>query len=368
MTERQRRVVVIGCGIVGAMIAYELSQDATLDVLVLDRQPPAQGATGAALGVLMGIINHKVKGRSWRLRQASIERYPSLIAELETQLQRSVPFNRQGIVSLCFSAEKLTRWQSLQAIRAEQGWPLEIWSPAQLKERCPQIETAGLAAAIYSPQDGQVHPAQLTQALVTAAQQRGVRFNWRAEVTELMAESSHCQRVCTTQAEHDADWVVVSAGLGAVGLSQVAQTSLRMIPVLGQAMAIRLAATLGDRDFQPVINGNDIHLVPNGDGHYWLGATVEFPPDGANSLAAVPQAELLEEVRQGAIAYCPTIAQAQITKTWTGFRPRPKDQAAPVIAPLSGYDNVILATGHYRNGVLLAPATAKRVKEMILNA
>lgn len=365
MIERQRRVVVIGCGIVGAMIAYELSQDATLDVLVLDRQLPAQGATGAALGVLMGIISHKVKGRNWRLRRSSVERYPSLIAELETQLQQAIPFNRHGIISLCFSAEKLPRWQSLQAIRAEQGWPLEIWSPAQLKERCPQIETAGLAAAIYSPKDGQVHPTQLIQALVEAAKLRGARFEWQAEVTELKTEGLHCHRVCTTQAEYAADWVVLSAGLRTVGLSQAAQSPLQMIPVLGQAMAIRLAASLGDRDFQPVINGHDIHLVPNGDGHYWLGATVEFPPDGPDSLAAVPQAELLEEVRQGAIAYCPAIAQAQIEKTWMGYRPRPKGQAAPVITLLSGYENVILATGHYRNGVLLAPATAELVKKMV---
>ncbi|MEM8805039.1 MAG: FAD-dependent oxidoreductase, partial [Cyanobacteria bacterium P01_G01_bin.38] len=108
--------------------------------------------------------------------------------------------------------------------------------------------------------------------------------------------------------------------------------------------------------------------VPLGEGFYWIGATVEFPPEaGVQSLNELdPKAELLEAVRQGAIAYCPALATADVIKTWVGFRPRPQGQAAPVIQPLAGYSNVTVATGHYRNGVLLAPATALMVKDMIL--
>lgn len=76
-------VVVVGCGVVGAAIAYELSQFPDLSITVLDRQPPAQAATGAALGVLMGVISQKVKGNAWRMRQASLQRYETLIPELE---------------------------------------------------------------------------------------------------------------------------------------------------------------------------------------------------------------------------------------------------------------------------------------------
>jgi glycine/D-amino acid oxidase-like deaminating enzyme len=76
-------VAVIGCGIVGAAIAYELSRVSGLKITVLDRQPPAQGSTGAALGVLMGAISNKVKGRAWQLRQTSMQRYETLIPELE---------------------------------------------------------------------------------------------------------------------------------------------------------------------------------------------------------------------------------------------------------------------------------------------
>ena len=85
------KIIIVGCGIVGAMLAYELSRQFSADIHVLDRQLPAQGSTGAALGVLMGAISGKVKGRSWRLREASIRRYKSLIAELLAQ-GYTVPF------------------------------------------------------------------------------------------------------------------------------------------------------------------------------------------------------------------------------------------------------------------------------------
>ena len=113
------RIAIVGCGIVGATIAYELSGHSDLEIHVIDQGNPAQGSTQAALGVLMGIISHKVKGRNWRLRRDSIERYKTLIPELEKTLGRPVP-HIQGLLSLCFDPEQLPRWQSLQEKRATQ--------------------------------------------------------------------------------------------------------------------------------------------------------------------------------------------------------------------------------------------------------
>ncbi len=372
----QPKIVVVGCGVVGAMIAYELSvQIPTADICVLDQQQPAQGSTGAALGVLMGIISHKVKGRTWRLREASVRRYQTLIDELQQQ-GFSVPFNDRGIVSLCFDEGKLPRWQTLKEKRAAQGWPLEIWSPTELKEKCPHIELESeveigdrtqseirsVAAAIYSPADAQIHPAELTKALVSATENRGVRFLFDTEVTSLEMNGSQCRGIQTTQGEIEADWVVLSAGLGSAALSQLSVDPLALMPVLGQAMEIQLKSGLqiggGDRAFQPVINGDDIQFVPLGENRYWLGATVEFP-DGNVPLKA--EAEGLKNLQQGGARFCRAIAQADIIKTWSGLRPRPVGQPAPVIKLLANVENVMLATGHYRNGVLLAPATAQQV-------
>lgn len=132
--------------------------------------------------------------------------------------------------------------------------------------------------------------------------------------------------------------------------------------MLGQALYLRLGHPIGNLDFQPVITGDDVHIVPVGRGDYWVGATVEFPTNGDEVVAAP---EMLEAVRQSAIAFCPALAKATVVRTWTGLRPRPEGRPAPIIGHLQGFSNVLLATGHYRNGVLLAPATAQAIRQMI---
>ncbi|WP_346292115.1 FAD-dependent oxidoreductase [Sphaerothrix gracilis] len=358
----KERVVVIGCGVVGATLAYELSQLPQLEVWVCDRQPPAQGATGAALGVLMGIISHKVKGRTWQLREASLRRYESLIPELENLTGKTIPFNRQGLLSLCFDHAKIPKWQQLQQTRQAQGWPLEIWSPSLLQTHCPALNVESVEAAIYSPRDRQVDPTALTLALVQAAQLNGVNFQFDCAVQAIVsAAGDHASQVQTDVGAIAADWVIVSAGLGSEAL---VDRAVSLIPVLGQAVRLQLETPLGNADFQPVINGNDIHLVPLGQNQYWIGATVEFPPETPLETLE-PQTERLEAVIQGAIAYCPALASGKILQTWSGLRPRPQGRPAPVIEQLASNPNVILATGHYRNGVLLAPATAQQVKQLI---
>lgn len=357
----------------GAAIAYELSLCQGTQVTVIDRAAPAQGSTAAALGVGMAVISHKVKGRNWRLRERSLKRYQTLVPELEALSGRSIQHNTQGILSLCFAAEELPRWRSLQAIRHKQGYELEMWEPEQVGDRCPHLSTAGVVAGIYSPQDFQVNPTDLTLALVASAQANGAEFHFGEPVvgfdgaeTEVAPQGHRrCAAVHTANQSFAADAIVISAGLGTLPLTQTLHQPTPIGPVLGQALRIHLNQPLGDLDFQPVVNGKDIHLVPLGDGDYWVGATVEFPPETSfeDALAMKPESGRLNEVLAGAVAYCPALVAGNITQRWSGLRPRPQGQAAPVIQPLTGYSNIWLSTGHYRNGVLLAPATALAIRD-----
>lgn len=366
-------VVIIGCGVVGATIAYELSQVKSLKITVVDRKPPAQASTGAALGVLMGIISQKIKGNAWRMRHLSIQRYETLVPELEALTGRQIPFNRQGILSLCLEDESLEQWQKLQEIRQAQGLSLEIWDTAKLKHFCPQVESDKVIGGVYSPDDRQLNPTALTLALVDAAQHHDVTFKFGVDVVAVdkkFAQISPTPKeqleqidyLETTEGKIAADWVVVAAGNGSSHLTAQLQQKVDIRPVLGQALHLRLNRFLGNPDFQPVITGHDVHIVPVSSGDYWVGATVEFPTYGDE---IPPNKELLESVKKQAISFCPDLAQATIIRTWSGLRPRPEGRPAPVIGKLPGYSNVLLATGHYRNGVLLAPATAYAIREMI---
>lgn len=362
-----KQVAIIGCGIVGATIAYELSQIPGWQITVIDRQPPAQASTGAALGVLMGNISQKKpKSRTWRLRHASMQRYATLIPELEARTGRQIPYNRHGILKLCFHVEEIAKWEQWIELRRSQGLKLEWLALETVQERYPQIENTRLVGAVYSPDDGQVDPVLLTQALVEAATLAGVTFHFDTTVTgaKIAASSPQvCQSIETPLGEFPADRFIVAAGLGSTPFASALNQTVTVKPVLGQALHLQLPE--GFRLPHPVVTGEDIHIVPLGDAECWVGATVEFPDAAGDVIADRTQ---LQAILDGAIAFCPMLSSAEILRQWSGLRPRPEGQAAPIIGYLEGYGNVLLATGHYRNGVLLAPATAGEICRMLCQA
>jgi glycine/D-amino acid oxidase-like deaminating enzyme len=365
-----KQIIIIGCGVVGAAIAYELSLLPDVQITVIEAQEPAQGATQAALGVLMGVISQKVKGRLWRLREQSIRRYHTLIPELEKT--GPVAFNRQGILKLCWLGDDMTQWENLAAIRREQGWQLHLLTPPEVRQRYPQLGSLeALVGAVYSPQDGQVDPVALTQGLVRAAAANGVQFHFWEPVNQIhyteTGSGKRCHSLETTGGILEMDWLVISAGLGSTPLTAGLRSPVEIRPVLGQALQLRLEHPMVSGDRQPVITANDVHIVPHQGGEapvtdYWVGATVEFIED-SDPQGGDPA--LLDWVLERAIALCPDLAQAQIVRTWSGLRPRPEGQPAPIIGPLEGFENVLLATGHYRNGILLAPGTALEIRQAI---
>ena len=372
------RVAIIGCGIVGASIAFELSQFPELKVTVFDKQPPAQGSTGAALGVLMGVISYKTKGRTWQLRETSLQRYETLIPELEALTGRKIPFNKQGILMLCSEGEDLSKWEKLIATRRSQGWQLELWDRERVRELCPHLYLNDkIIAAIYSPQDRQVDPTALTLALVDAAKLKGVNFEFGVEVqgiTELNSQVSGIQlassiavnQSCGTgilPVAENFDRLIVCAGLGSAAVTASLNQLVDIRPVLGQALHLLTPNPVGNPDFSPVITCDDVHIVPVGNQEFWVGATVEFSENGGEIQA---NSDMLEQVMARAIALCPALAFASIIRKWSGLRPRPEGRPAPIIGTLPGNDRVLIASGHYRNGVLLAPATARSIREMIL--
>ncbi len=370
-------IVIIGCGIIGATLAYELSLIENLKITVVDKQPPAQASTGAALGVLMGIISHKVKGKAWRMRQTSVQRYETLIPELEAITNRRIPFNRQGILMLLPSpqvtTDDLAFWEELKQTRHNQGWELEILNIESLEKLCPQVDVKSqkYIGAIYSPQDRQLDPTALTLALVEAAKHNGVNFKFGVNALGIKSlsnqENSSARELETTDGVIAGDWFIIAAGLGSTPLTEQLNQKVDIRPVLGQAIHLRLGHPLGNSEFQPAITCNDVCVVPTDAGifpatDYWVGATVEFPQDSGE---VSPDKELLETTFKSAIATFPDLSSARVIRTWSGLRPRPENRPAPVIEKLPGFDNVILASAHYRNGVLLAPTTAEMVKEMI---
>ena len=354
-------ITIVGCGVIGATIAYELSCSNECKIDVYDSQQPAQASTGAALGILMGVISQKIKGRAWNFRRDSIRRYQTLIPELEKITGAKIPHNSQGIIKLLSSEDDLGKWEQLVAIRKEQEWQLELWNQRKISTQLPQINRQFTGTAAYSPQDLQVDPVALTNALIAAAKKNGVKFHFDRSIESITADNPLSCDICTVdRSTITSEWVIVTAGLGSTSLL-APHSTIDIQPVLGQAFQISLSKPLGNPDFQPVIISDDVNIVPCGGNDYWVGATVEFPVDGV----VTAQAESLELVKKMAFNLCPNLATGEIVRTWQGLRPRPNHRPAPVIDRTGNNKRVLVATGHYRNGVLLAPATARIIGEML---
>jgi glycine oxidase len=380
------RVLIVGAGIVGATIAYELSQDEQFEIMVVDSEagPVASDfvscptSTSAALGLLMAAIAKKDKGRNLNMRLAGVDWYDRVIPELIESTDIDIPYNRQGILMLQYQSDRFEEdrrlWESLMKVRPAQNRRLEIWYPNQIRSICPQIEMpkGKIWGAIYSPDDRQVHPAKLTQALIKASQQRGVKFQFGTEV--LSMKSGKSPSVQTNVGLMQSDVIVVSAGLGSAAIVNSlvkppkTEPILDVRPVLGQAIAVRMQEPIGTMGFQPVITGHDIHLLPVSQDpenlDYWVGATVEF----ASEMGELkPDPIAFDTLWSQACEMIPALKSATQLQRWSGVRPRPFGRPAPIIewAKVNSKENskILLATGHYRNGVLLAPATAIEVRK-----
>lgn len=353
------RIAILGAGVIGALTAYELSQNPAWTVTLLDAAAePASGSSGAALGVMMGVISHRTKGRPWRLRRDSLERYETLIPELEQLTGARILFNRQGLVKPCYEADAAERWAGLIERRRSQGYPL-IWLNAEeLQARHPQV-AGNPVGAVVSPRDRQVDPAALTRALVRGAIARGVTARFDCPVTALQPRP---EGVFVNGEGYDR--VVICAGLGSDLLSAQLGESLPMEPVLGQALELVCSQPLG-MEPEPVFTAEDIHLVPLGSGRYWLGATLELPE---GPVSEAERQERLAALQRRALEIWPGLAAATVVRRWQGDRPRPVGRAAPVIERLAVDPRLLRATAHYRNGVLLAPGTAAMVRDLLMEA
>ncbi|HIK34229.1 MAG TPA: FAD-binding oxidoreductase [Thermosynechococcus sp. M98_K2018_005] len=346
-------VTIVGAGVVGSAIAYELSRvldPAETPILVLEVQGEEDWqATGAALGVLIVHLSRRRRGRNFQLRQASLARYETLIPELEAETGVKIPYQRQGIVEICTTeAEAIATRAWLQA-EAPQG--VQWLSPEEVQHQLPLINTQLVHGALWATGDRQVTPKPFTRALRQAARQRGVKFFYQSPVRQLQRSPQGGWTLQLGQTAIETESLILAAGLGTTPLTQALDRSVTVEPVLGQALEFACEANT------PVMTAEGIHFVPLPWGRVWVGATVEF-----NTLTGNPQA--LAQLHGRAIELWPVLKTAPLTQQWQGLRPRPSDRPAPIIEKID--DHTWLATGHYRNGILLAPVTAQKIAHSVI--
>ncbi|MEO1132170.1 MAG: FAD-dependent oxidoreductase [Cyanobacteria bacterium J06639_1] len=347
-------VAIVGCGVVGAAIAYELAK-ANLSVVAIDAGHPAEGATGAALGVMMAVATQQAQGDVVDLRLNSLQRFDPLIAELEDALRRSLPVNRRGLLRP-IALDQWPKWEAAIAARRAAGYDLEVIEKADIQHLQPEL--AGWEIGLFSPSDRQIEPRVFALALLEAARQRGAIARFHAPVQAVKIRGDRVAALYTPTETIACGTAIVAAGVGSKLVGDMLGAPVPVVPVKGEAVRVRAPELSGGA----AIAAADINLVPLPDGSHWIGATVEFNP-----VSPHPSVAGIQAVLQRAIALCPAIAQAELQDYWAGYRPRPSGQRAPILGNVPGLQNAILATGHYRNGVLLAPITAIAIRDLVLH-
>lgn len=351
-----RTVLVVGGSLLGACTAWALSRRGHR-VQLLDPGESA-GGSWAALGVLMGQVFHRHSGRGWRLRQRSLALWQDWILELAGRGQQ-IP-HRAGLLLLAADAAEEARLRGLAQERQARGFPLELWEPQRLEDLEPALPT-GARVGLFSPGDGQLDPAAAITAFRADGLAAGVEtVADRAVALEPLASGGwRVRRAAGDPLE--AECLVVVAGIEGMRLVEPLGFQQPLEPVLGQALELELELSPAG-SWPGVVAWRGCNLIPRpdlpGGRRLWLGATLE-PGTRADpgALAA------LHDLHGDAPSW---LVRARVLRHWNGLRPRPVGRPAPLLEHLA--PGLLLATGHYRNGVLLAPASAEWVVEQVERA
>jgi glycine oxidase len=349
-------VVIIGAGVIGAAIAYELSRRTTLRVLVIDKGTPGCEASGAAAGLLNVASTRAWRGVVFDLRRKSAEMFPDLVCALEAETGTSVGYCCHGALAVAFSESELLALRDLVVRRRAQALDAQLLARSEVRTLEPAINAEVIGGALFS-KDCSVDSTRLVAALADAARRRGVGFKLRAMVREVVPGISDV-RVRTDDGDVEAGHAVVAAGAWSTPLLASSGIKVPVRPARGEMVALRLEST----ELGRIVTAGDTYLTPRPNREVLVGSTQAY----AGFEKRVTE-EGIAELLQAAGTIIPVARQARVVRAWAGLRPCATNHR-PLIGPVPGRERLIIASGHHRNGVLLAPITARIVCDFITAA
>jgi glycine oxidase len=344
-------VAIAGGGIIGCSIAFELA-GAGLRVVVLDRQEPGREASWAAAGMLSPGPDAPGALPLVPLAKESHRRYPAFVAQIENASLQPVAFARNGTLEVFSGADADAARDAMVAQYASLAIPCEAISLAGAHEREPSLGPE-IPAAAWLPDEATIEPRALIRAVIAACKRRGVEFRSGRAVTEILrnATTGAVAGVQTGNEKIHTEHVVVAAGSFCASFTATAPTH----PVKGQILALRHPTLRLAR----VLRSEKAYVVPRRDGRLIAGSTLENV-----GFDKEVTSEGMHKILDGVREIVPALVDAEIVETWAGLRPGTPD-GLPILGE-TATKNLIVATGHYRNGILLAPATAAIVRDIVI--
>jgi glycine oxidase len=344
--------VIVGGGVMGSACAWQLAEMGAR-VIVLEKSVPGAEASSAAAGILGAHAEAHGPGPMADLLLAGLGRYDAWARALFGRTGIDIELRRSGVLRIANDAGTLRRIERQTAWMAGTGRECIRVRAAKIALLEPHL--AKVAGGVRFPADARVDPRLLFRAVHIAAQRAGVRFESGAYVERVVVEKDRARGVRVEDGtEYMAPTVVVAAGSWSTLVAGTPIGSGVVVPARGQVVELATPAP----PLSNVVLGPRCYLVPRDDGRVLVGATVEFVGYRREVTAGA-----VRDLLDAAIALVPSLAGATLNDAWSSFRPYTPDEL-----PLLGRTRVrglLLATGHYRNGILLAPITAEIVRALV---
>jgi glycine oxidase len=358
--QRSFDVVVVGGGVIGLTCAWRAAQRGARVAVVERSQPPA-GATRVAAGMLAPVGELAFgEPELLKLTLAAAELYPGFVAELERASGVPTGYQRDGALHIALDRDEAAELRRVHELQRSLGLGAEWLPPRRCRELEPGL-TPSFNGGVHAPDEGSADPRSLVAALLAATEAEGVELLAGTGVGEALFDGERIVGVRTERGEElRAGAIVLATGAWsgeAEWLPHTARPQVR--PVKGQIIEMR------SRDGAPpcgrIVASERVYLVPRPDGRLIVGATVEEQGfDTAVTAGGVH--ELLRE----AYRLLPDVAEMELVEATAGLRPGTPDNL-PRVGP-SGIDGLLWATGHYRNGILLAPLAATAIVDLLVSA
>lgn len=344
-------VLVVGAGVIGCALARELAGRGRR-VTLLDRANPGEEASAAAAGLLTPQSDCRAPGPFLDFALGSHRLYPEWSRALEEETGESVAWRRTGVLRCALDEREEERLRDFLWQR-ERGLPVAWVETAALAKTAGAALAPEVRAGVFFEDEGAVDPRRLMQGLAAAARSRGVEVRTQTPVRRFWIEGDRCRGVEIEDERLEAGCVVDAAGAWA-GFDRGLTFPIPVDPVRGQIVELDLGAEAP----RTVLHSEAVYVVPRGDGRVLVGSTLE-------------RVGFRKEVTAGAVwglldaaaRLLPGVRMARFVTAWAGLRPGTPD-GLPVLGR-SPVEGLFLATGHYRNGVLLAPLTSILLADLL---
>ena len=351
-------VVIVGGGVIGLTIARALALRGVRDVCLVERGNLGTEASWAAAGMLLPQVEADAPDEFYKLACQSRDLYPAFAAALREETAIDVELDTTGTLYVALTEhdqeeiEKRYEWQT------QAGLSVERLSGDEARALEPCISEAALGALRF-PKDIQVENRRLLSALANSVTKLGVRIATQTPVDSLLIEGNRVRGVQTSRGAISCPTAVIAAGTWSSFIKTAPQSPIPAIePVRGQMVCLEAKPQLT----RHVIYSPRGYIVPRQDGRLLAGSTSEHA-----GFAKCVTAGGIATILRNALEISPAISKLPITDTWAGLRPRAADDL-PVIGPCGEIDGLFCATGHYRNGILLAPLTGELISKAIVSS